>query len=118
MTARKNAKAKIPDTRGLFWTEVERKAVEWRDSPRVANDDLSEAQKAALVALYLAQGGAIKLEIEHPYDSVALFAQNNEMGRYEYILSVGGQVFYVNTEGYDYARYSFRIVEYRDLFSR
>ncbi len=84
------------DTRQLFWKLVMRKPVYYRDMPTV--ERLSAVQIKALRALPV-------LDLGTP-EACEDFGFETPM---EFIGKVGDAFFYINTEGYTYPRYAFRL---------
>jgi hypothetical protein len=89
------------DTRDLFSPLVSRKA-EWDETARHEYRDLTPAQRAALHAMPMLDLDAAA----SVFDSLEAFAAEP----IEKLVRRAGKTYYVNSEGYDYARYSFRIV--------
>lgn len=89
------------DTRELFDPLVSRKA-DWDETARHEYRDLTPAQRRALHAMPV-------LDLDpaaSAFNSLEAFAAEP----IEKLVRRAGKTYYVNSEGYDYARYSFRIV--------
>lgn len=95
------------DTRHLFGSLTSRKPYRWADAGSVRVDQLTGQQLQALRQKPVVLGMASPLDVDAVY--VGRVPGGPSVRDVEFIVAIGGQFYYVNTEGYNYARYVVRL---------
>lgn len=106
------AAERTASTRQLFDKFVSRKPETWEQARKVDWSQLSPEQQAAIKALPLLE---LPPNVEPMSNEIDQFFPQDKTGDepIEWLVDTfGGGHFYVNTEGYTYARYAFQIVNY------
>lgn len=90
----------LSDSRNIFMPLCTRKPATWDECPRHRHSEMPEWKHELIRKLPV-----VATEAASPMDN---FLGENP-SRECVVVITGGRVFYVNSEGYDYARYAFRI---------
>lgn len=106
------ASDKTAESRRLFDKFVSRKPGTWEQARKVDWNSLSPEQQAAIKSLPLLE---LPPDVEPMSNEIDQFFPQDKTGTepIEWLVDTfGGGYFYVNTEGYTYARYTFQILNY------
>jgi len=108
--------SKIADSRELFDKFVSRKPSTWDQTKKVDWNSFHDDQKAAIEGLPIVEIPSGVEPMDSDIDKFFPQDKGDEGRGVEYrVETPDGRVFYVNTEGYSYARYVFEILNYSDF---